>query len=211
MTDLITTSGHCHLLNLPLEIRIEIYRNLFDAAQLSIDGGRSNSVRCKSSICSCAFPFHILNTCRQLRGEAMPYLLSATTLQVSSTLEKAARLPSSYISAIPRAVILNAEAFSKNPWRLDDFHSLKTLELRNITIWCKYHDEAYLESAAGDECMIGLALFNLNRINAQLTHLCADMQRWFKILICCQYVVSSATDETIVCFQTPFAVCWTDK
>jgi len=196
MADALSASP-CHLLNLPSEIRIEIYRNLFDAAELSLDGGHPESIHCGSSICSCSFPWRILGTCQQLRNEATPYLLSATTLQICSTAKNIQRLPPTYVEAIPRAVILNVEAVSKKQLQLDHFPSLKTLELRNITVWCKYHEESYLESPAGDECMIGLAMFNLNRISPHLTRLCTNMQRSFKILLCCQYVASSTTDETL--------------
>jgi hypothetical protein len=192
------TSERCRILALPAEVRIEIYRHLFEAAEISIDGSNAKCLQCAVSICSCAFPWRVINACQQLRGEALPYLMSATTLQISGTLEGAARLPTKYVSTIPRAVILDPSTFSKSTTHLEQFHNLRILELRNITIWCKYHDEAYLESPAADECMIGLALFNLNRISAQLTRLCTNKARAFEILLCCQYVASSLSDKTIV-------------
>lgn len=195
------------LLDLPTEIRIEIYRHLFAAAQLSLEGGHPDSWHCGSSICLCAFPYHLVNTCRQLRHEAAPYLLGATTLQVKHSLENVDRLPPRYVSEITRAVMLNVGSFSKSPMQLGSFLALKTVELRNITVWCKYHDEAYLESHEGDDCMIGLALFNLGRISPHFTQLCADTTRSFKILLCCQYVVSSMTDETIVRNPSLLSLC----
>ncbi|KAJ9613035.1 hypothetical protein H2200_002976 [Cladophialophora chaetospira] len=102
------------------------------------------------------------------------------------------------LSAIPRVVVedtvryWNQQALDLNP-----FHGLKTLELRNIIIWCKYHDEAYLQSTEGDDCMLQLALFNLNRIHPDLKRICAASDRSFEILLWCQYVVSSSTHETI--------------
>jgi hypothetical protein len=161
----------------------------------------SSRSHCHSSICTCAFPYQILNTCQQLRHEATPLLLAATTLNIFDTAQMAAtRLPKSYVSAIQRAAIINPETFAKAPLKVDALRlsSLKTLELRNITVWCKYHDATYLESEQADECMIGLALFNLNRISPQLTKLCNDTERSFKVILCCQYVASSLRDETVV-------------
>lgn len=186
------------LLDLPTEIRIKIYEHLFHGALLSLEGGSPESRHCGSPICSCVFPYHILNTCQQLRHEATPYLLAATTLQVGNSVKNMDRIPPRYASAITSAVMLNVGSFSKTPMLFTSFVALKTLELRNITVWCKYHDEAYLESEEGDDCMIALALFNLGRINRYFTELCADETRLFKVLLCCQYVVSSLTDETIV-------------
>jgi hypothetical protein len=124
-------------LDLPTEIRIEVYQHLFEAARLSIEAAHVTSQHCGFNICSCAFPWHIINTCRRLRQEALPYLLAATTLTVSSTLTRANLIPAAYLSAIPRAVVLDAKAFSAEPFQLERFVSLRTLELRNITIWCK--------------------------------------------------------------------------
>lgn len=197
MTSTTVSAPRCGFLHLPYEIRTEVYSYLFEAAQLSIEAVHATSPHCGYTICSCAFPWHISHTCRQLRAEALPYLLAATTLEVSSSLVKATIIPPPYLSAIPRAVVLDAKAFSSQPFKLDSFNSLKTLELRNITIWCKYHDEAYFESKEGDESMFGLAMFNLNRISNLLTALCDEVERDFKILLCCQYVVNSLTHETI--------------
>lgn len=188
----------CPLLAVPGEVRMEVYRHLFEGAQLSVESIHPIGPPCGFRICSCAFQWHILHTCKKLRDEALPYLLSATSLEVSNTMVKAVKIPASYLSVIPRAVILDAKAFTTMPLHLDLFASLKLLELRNITIWCKYHDEAYLESAEGDESMYGLAMFNLGRISSLLVDLCMSPRRPFEIKLCCQYVVSSLTHETIV-------------
>ena len=200
MTDIAAVAPLCHLLDLPTEIRVEIYRHLFDTAHLYLDSGLSlpGGPACGASICSCAFPRHIVNTCRQLRQEATPYLLAATTLQIYGTLNIAARLPPSYISTLSRASILNVRAFSRKSPNFDDFSSLRTLELHNVIIWCKYYNEAYLQSQEGDESMLQLALFNLNRLSFCLTQLCNNPSRPFKILLYCQYAVSCTSKETTI-------------
>jgi hypothetical protein len=188
----------CPLLTLPGEIRLEVYRYLFEGAQLTLESAHPAGVPCGFTICSCLFPWHVLHTCKMLRSEALPYLLAATTLEVSGTMVKATKIPSSYLSVIPKAVVLDAKAFSNMPLQLDLFGGLRILELRNITIWCKYHDEAYLQSEEGDESMYGLAMFNLSRISNLLVELCMPSDRPFGIRLFCQYVVSSLTQQTIV-------------
>lgn len=211
MYDSGAAAGRCYILDLPAEVRVVIYRHLFEAAQLSLGGaGHPNTPHCGFAVCSCAFPWHILRTCRQLRWEALPYLLPATTLQVAGTLDKVNRLPSSYLSAIPRAIILNAEAFSKMPLFLDHIQGLKILEIRNMTIWCRYHEGTYLESPAADDSMVDLAMFNLNRISGHLGRLCAESTRTLRVFLRCQYVVSSMTDETIVWIMFLFFCTATD-
>ncbi|EXJ74963.1 uncharacterized protein A1O5_01659 [Cladophialophora psammophila CBS 110553] len=127
----------------------------------------------------------------------MPYLLSSTTLRICGSPKDVLPLPPSHISAIPHIVILDVREFSKQPLELDQFYSLRTLELRNIDVWCKYHDETYLQSATADEFMINLALFNLYRITPRLTWLCLDSRKPFEVLLCCQYMMPSTTQETI--------------
>lgn len=191
----------CPLLALPMEIRIQIYQFLFASALISIDPPHlycPHIPLCGFTICSCSFPWQIVNTCRQLRYEALPYLLAATTLEVSTTLDRAIVLPRIYLRGVSRAVVLNAKAFFSRPLQFELFHSLRVLELRNITVWCKYHDKEYLESEAGSESMFGLAMFNLHRTNSDWTLLRNQPKRPFNIHLCCQYVVSSLTDETIV-------------
>lgn len=203
----VTTAASPHrssLLTLPPEIRVEIFRHLFLNSQILADGSCSmNGYRCGTKICRCSFPHQLLVSCRQLRWEANSYLLAATTLQISGAMKQlVSNVPQAVLSAIPRVVISDARrSLSKLPLQFDMFDSLKILELRNITIWCQYHDEEYLKSLAGDECMMGLAWFNLNRISPQLTHLCADKHRSFRILLCCQFVASSMTGETIVSLE----------
>jgi hypothetical protein len=187
----------CPLLALPGEVRLEVYRYLFEGAQLAVESTHPAGSPCGFTICSCFFPWHILQTCKKLRSEALPYLLASTSLEVSSTMVKATKIPSAYLSIIPKAVVLDAKAFSNMPLQLHLFSSLRSLELRNITIWCKYHDEAYLQSEEGDESMFGLAMFNLSRISNSLAELCL-VTRQFSIRLHCQFVVSSFTQQTIV-------------
>ncbi|KIV86799.1 hypothetical protein PV11_02387 [Exophiala sideris] len=178
----------CPMLELPAEIRVAIYRHLFANAQLFLQG-RSKFFHCGPKLCSCDFPWQILGTCWRLRHEAMPYLLLATTIRFASTLENADRLPQSYLSAIPQAVC-RIDAVGKLPLRLDMFRGLKVLELRDLVIWCKYYNPAYLENPAADEGMIDRAVFNLKRSGVNLSEL--DGQRSFKVLLHCQFVTSSS-------------------
>ncbi len=188
----------CHLLELPLEIRVEIYQHLFKSARLSIEPVYPAIPHCRFSICSCWFPWHIVNTCHLLRQEALQYLLAATTLQIASLPNKAALLPAMFTSAIPRAVVMNVESYSKSPLDLGSFRLLRTLELHNIAVWCQYHDEEYLCGDGGDEVMYDLAMFNLKRNSLHLHQLCSTRDRAFNILLYCRYVVSSVKHETLV-------------
>lgn len=196
----------CHLLALPIEVRAEIYRHLFTGSLLSTDIGHHIGHHSGARLCTCSFPWQITKTCQQLKHEATHYLLSATTLEISSTIEETFQLAPIYLAKIPRLVILNTGVYYKKPLDLKALSSLKVLELRNITVWCKYYDEADLLSPNGDERMIQLALFNLYRINTQLMQSCffAEANRTFKILLCCHYVVSSRTHETIVRYSLTF-------
>ena len=188
----------CHLLELPLEIRVEIYQHLFRSARLSIEPTYPSIPHCRFSICSCWFPWHIVNTCHRLRQEALGYLLAATTLQFASLPGKANLLPHMLTSAIPRATILNVESYSKSPLDLGSFRSLRMLELHNIAVWCQYHDEEYLCGEGGEEVMYDLAMFNLKRNSLHLHQLCNTRDRAFNILLYCRYVVSSVKHETLV-------------
>jgi hypothetical protein len=195
----VDVDARCHLLSLPAEIRAEIYEHLFKHSQLSIETSLMGSRCCSAPICSCAFPYQLLNTCQQLRQEAASYLWAATMLKIFGAPDTIQRLPPTHLSSIRRIVVLNAPAFSRKSLDLELFTGLKTLELHNVTVWCKYHDEAFLQTPEADECMIGLATFNLNRISSQLTQLCRDKTRRFKVLLACLFVMSSATNETMVC------------
>lgn len=188
----------CHLLDLPLEIRVEIYQHLFRSAQLSIQPTWPSIPHCRFSICSCWFPWHIINTCRLLREEALEYLLAATTLQIASLPSKAKLLPHAFSSAIPRTIVMNVESYSKSPLDLETFRSLRTLELHNIAVWCQYHDEEYLCAEGGEVVMYDLAMFNLKRNSLHLHQLCNTRDRAFNILLYCRYVVSSVKHETLV-------------
>lgn len=48
------------LLDLPAEVRVQVYKHLFDSAVLSIEPSYPSILHCRYSICSCAFPFHII-------------------------------------------------------------------------------------------------------------------------------------------------------
>ncbi|KAK5939419.1 hypothetical protein PMZ80_008723 [Knufia obscura] len=185
-------------LDLPTEIRVEVYSHLFEAAKLSCDTPHSTWPSCGYSVCSCLFPRHITNTCRQLRQESLPILMAATTVEVAGSLDKIVSMPECYLGAINRAVVLDAKLFSLRPFQLERLPALKVLELRNITIWCKFYDEVFLESPQADEAMIGMAYFNLSRIGKSLQELC-HAPRPFKLHLCCQFVVNSLSDETVVC------------
>ena len=185
-------------LDFPAEVRIEVYQHLFSASQLSVEPEYPSVSHCRRSICSCAFPWHIVNTCQKLRDEALPYLLAATTLQIASASHKAQLLPSNFLASITRAVILNLDTFSKRPLELYRLAALRTLELRNIAVWCHYHDEESLLGNGGEEAMIDMAMFNLKRNSAQLYTLCNTKDRNFGILLFCRYVITSANQETLV-------------
>ena len=185
-------------LDFPAEVRELIYSYLFSSCQLSIQSSHPTSPHCGFSICSCEFPWHITNTCRQLRREATPYLLASAKLEVYSSLQLAAKLPNFWLASIPHAVILDAKSFSTFPIRLERFKSLQTLELRNITIWCQFHEESFLETDEANKSMHVLAMYNLRRISPRLLDLCNNSSRRFNILLCCQFVGSSQRQETIV-------------
>ena len=186
------------LLELPMEIRAEIYWHLFRSSRLSIEAVHPVVSHCGTSICSCWFPWEIINACKQLRSEALEHLLAATTLRIMNVPSKAKLLPLIFRAGIPRAMIMNIESFSRSPLDLSTFDSLRMLELHNIAVWCQYHDEEYLCSEEGDEVMFNLAMFNLKRNSAHLHELCSSKARSFKILLHCRYVVSSVKHETLV-------------
>ena len=188
------TSWRCPILELPAEIRVEIYRHLFANAQLFLQG-KAKFFHCGPELCSCDFPWQILGTCRKLRQDALPYLLTARTLRFASTLENAERLPQTYVSAIPQAVI--CLAVGKLPLQLFMFRSLKVLEVRDLVVWCNYHDQAYLETPAADGVIIDLVVFNLKRSGVDLNGPFFFTQRKFKILLHCQFVTSSSQQNTV--------------
>jgi hypothetical protein len=185
-------------LDLPAEVRVEVYQHLFHAAELSLEPAFPSVSHCGVSICPCRFPYALLSTCRTLRQEAESYLLAATTLQLASTCHKLDLLPASYLSGISRAVVLNVKQYLKQPLDFDRFAALKTLELRNIAVWCRYMNEDALWGEDGDQVMLDLAMFNIKRHSASLASLCASADRPFNILLGCRFVVSSARPETLV-------------
>lgn len=225
------------LLDLPLEIRVEIYRHLFAGSQLSLDlSHHVPASHCRPPVCTCRFPWPITAICRQLRRESLPLLLAATTLTIPTTLDRVQDVPRGHRGSIPHAVVLDVKAFAADFPRsslichpptppLTHFlphclPRLRTLELRNLTIWCQFHSEAFLESPEADDCMINLAMFNLRRTSPRLVELCDRPRsstpaaavaattdgpggggRHFQILLCCQYVGSSLRHETIVSYS----------
>lgn len=184
-------------LDLPLEVRLEVYSHLFEAAKLSCDTPHTTWPTCGYSICSCLFPRHIVSTCRQLREETLPFLMASTVVEVAGSFEKITRMPDHYLEAVNRAVVLDAKLFSTRPFQLEKLPALKILELRNITVWCKFYDEYFLNSPQADAAMYDMALFNLKRTGFSLIELCMT-PRTFKIHLCCQFVINSLSDETIV-------------
>lgn len=192
-------------LDIPAEVRVEVYQHLFRSAELSLEPAFPSVSHCGFTICPCRFPYALLSTCRTLRQEALSYLLAATTLQLSNTSShKLALLPAHYLAGIPRAVVLNIGQFLKHPLNFAQFPALQMLELRNIVVWCRYHDERDLcgesddDGAAADELMLNLAMFNIKRHSASLAGLCASAERPFNITLHCRFVVSSARQETLV-------------
>jgi hypothetical protein len=188
-------------LDLPAEIRIEIYRHLFRAAQIVVPATQLVASALSPIACSGGFQRHVLDTCWTIRNEALSYLLAATTLQICQPLGEAVPIPPYYLENIPRLVVSDAKAFSRQPFKPDRLPGLQVLELRNITIWCKYHSENFfLEGELGSSTMYDLALYNINRISPALTQMICDKQRAYKVCLFCQFVVSSASHDTIVCF-----------
>ena len=185
------------LLDLPPEIRIQIYTYLFEASRLSCDTPHLSLPHCGYSICTCLFPRHITTTCHQLRQETMPYLTTSTTLEVAGSLDKIIKMPLPYLSSITQVIVLDAKPFSLRPFQVEKLPALEILELRNITVWCKFYDETFLFSRHADQAMFDMALFNLKRIASSLLDLCCQ-PRTFNIHLCCQFVVNSLSDETIV-------------
>jgi hypothetical protein len=202
------TSG-LSFLDLPAELRIQIYQHLFEAAQIIVNCSRASMPplvvpSLKGATCGGGFQRHLLSTCRTIRNEATAYLLAATTLQISHPLDEAVPIPPYYLANIPRLIVADPKAFSREPFRADRLQGLQVMELHNIIIWCKFHSESFfLESEVGSPTMFGLALYNLNRISPALTSLIGRKGRSFKIRLVCQFVVSSATHDTIVCFSIP--------
>lgn len=186
-------------LDLPAEVRVEVYQHLFCSSELSLEPAFPSVSHCGFSICPCRFPHALLSTCRTLRGEALSYLLASTTLQLASTTHKLSLLPASYLRGIPRAVVLNVRQYLKQPVDFGLLAALRTLEFRNIAVWCRYHDESDLFGEGGDSIMLNLAMFNIRRHSGSLASLCASTERPFNIILGCRFVVSSAKHETLVC------------
>lgn len=191
------TTNALRFLDLPAEIRLAIYSHLFEAAKLSCGTPHVSWPACDFAICSCLFPYHIVRTCRQLRDETLPLLMAATTVEVAGSLEKVVNMPEFYVGSISKAVVLDAKQFSLRPFQLEKLPALRILELRNITVWCMFYDEVFLQSPQADEAMYDMTMFNVKRMSATLHDLCRS-SRSFKIHLCAQFVMSSLSDETIV-------------
>jgi hypothetical protein len=127
--------------------------------------------------------------------------MAATTLRICQPLDEATPIPQYYLQNIPRLLVSDAKAFSRQPFNADRLPGLQVLELRNITIWCKYHAESFfLDDELGSSTMYDLALYNINRISPSLTKLIEDKQRAYRVRLCCQFVVSSISHDTIVSY-----------
>lgn len=186
-------------LDLPAEIRIEIYRHLFNAAEIIIPATQVVAPPLSPIVCSGGFQRHVLNTCWAIRNEALSYLIAATTLQICQPLDEAVPIPPYYLENIPRLVVSYAKAFSRQPFRPDHLPGLQVLELRDIPIWCKYHSESFfLEDELGSSTMYDLALYNINRMSPALTKIIHEKERAYRVRLQCQFVVSSASHDTIV-------------
>lgn len=128
-------------LDLPVEVRLTIYGYLFDTSKLSCGIPHTSWPACNFSICSCLFPYHIVRTCRQLRDEAFSMLMAATTVEVAGGFDKIFNMPKPYTVAVTRAVVLDAKQFAMRPFQFQRLPNLKVLEIRNLTVWCKFYDE----------------------------------------------------------------------
>ena len=214
------------LLELPFEVRISIYQELFKAPLLGLDlPYHKSSSSCRSPICTCDYPWQITTCCRQTRTESLHLLHTTATLTLQTSFDRARLIPRVHLSAIPHVIVLDAKAFSDlttpsslicSPPPIDftrllsrSLLSLRLLELRNLTIWCQWNNETYLESEEANDSMFNLAMFNLQRNSPRLLSLCkipyaekcekeGSGFRDFRILLCCQYVGSSLRHETVV-------------
>ncbi|ETN44944.1 uncharacterized protein HMPREF1541_09819 [Cyphellophora europaea CBS 101466] len=92
---------------------------------------------------------------------------------------------------------MNVGQYLKRPVDFSKFSALRTLELQNIAVWCRYHDEDELCGPGGDGIMLNLAMFNIRRHSANLAALCASADRSFNVLLCCRFVVSSVNHGTL--------------
>lgn len=199
-TTLVAESVGASLLDLPAELRAEIYQHLFGSSKISCQTPHATWPACGFKVCTCFFPDQITKVSRQLRYETLPMLLAATTLQVAGSFDQVLTMPLSHLDSVTSAVVLDAKLFSLRPFQLEYMPNLRLLELRNITVWCKFYDEIFLESPTADEVMYSMALFNLQRTGRSLRDLCEGL-RPFAIHLCCQFVVNSLSDETIVSTQ----------
>lgn len=116
-------------------------------------------------------------------------------------MDEATPIPLYYLQNIPRLLVSDVKAFSRQPFNAGRLPGLQVLELRNITIWCKYHAESFfLDDELGSSTKYNLALYNINRISPSLTKLVEDKQRAYRVRLFCLFVVSSASHDTIVSY-----------
>ena len=79
-------------------------------------------------------------------------MMAATTVEVAGSLDKILDMPASYVNAVTKAIILDAKQFSMRPFQLERLPSLRVLEIRNITVWCKFYDEVRCRKIRGGTC-----------------------------------------------------------
>ena len=182
------------LFDLPYEIRSLIWSYLFNRSKISFD--EEPRLLKRANICN--FPDAVTRTSRRLRAETLPLLLSATTLEVATSFDQTKVLPDYYLAAFSQAIVLNAKRFRQSQF-LETLPNLRVLELRAIEVWCKFYDEVFLESPQADESMVRLACFNVQRMRKDLGEIILNHRR-FAVRLCCQFVVNSLDDETIVSF-----------
>ena len=188
-------------LDLPAEVRIEIYQHLFEAAQIIVSATQPIALPFAPIVCSGGFQRHVLNTCWTIRNEALSYLMAATTLHICQPLDDAIPIPPYYLQNIPRLLVSDVKAFSRQPFNADHLPGLQVLELHKVTIWCRYYAESFfLKDKLGSSIMYNLALYNINRISPSLTKLVEDKQRAYRIRLFCQFVVSSVSHDTMVSY-----------
>lgn len=122
-------------LDLPAEIRIEIYQHLFRSALIVASATQLVAPPIPSIICSGGFQRHVLSTCWTIRNEAHSYLMAATTLQIRQPLDDAVPIPPYHPENIPRLVVSDAKAFSRQPFKPDRFLNVEgaTIALSSLT------------------------------------------------------------------------------
>jgi hypothetical protein len=151
----------CALLHLPVEIRLQIYAEVFGIGKVILDGGDHQQTSCFVSSMVAPIPTapgrssQLLRTCKTILSEARPVLYANTVFHVIQQ-TFAGSLPSSFTDDHPSAmhihdVIWQVECDILKRWYEDDLEfqraadwaSLKSLEIR-----CRVG--AWRESYCGD-------------------------------------------------------------